>query len=460
MKKISVSILILVIALSFTDSFSQLANQNTYLLKNLNQHYTNTLYSAIWGYKAPDGREYAILGCPSGTAFIDVTDSANIHEVDYLTGLTSSWREMKTYSHYAYIVSEATNSNLQIVDLQYLPDSVSLVKTWNYTGYTRTHSISQSGHYIYLNGGNSNSIGGITVLDVIDPVNPVKLGQWTTLYVHDCRVENDTIYAANINDGKVSIINASNKSSLSTVTSFTNLPGSGPHNTALSENRKRLFVSDEIGTAPYRMKVWNIENRLSPVYVTSWQPTGITTSIIHNIETFGNYAIIAHYSAGIRIVNIANPDAPQEVAWYDTYPSNNNESYNGCWGVYMFPSGKIIASDRQTGLYVIKTSFPLTGAGNNAVNSVPEKYSLSQNYPNPFNPSTKINFTLPENSSVQLSVFDITGKKVADVINDKRDAGSYEINFDAGKYGLSSGAYFYTLQSDNFSETKSMILLK
>ncbi len=460
MKKISVSILVLIFALSFSDSFSQLPNQNTYLLKNLNQHFTNTLYSAIWGYKAPDGREYAILGCPTGTAFIDITDSANIIEVDFLTGLTSSWREMKTYSHYAYIVSEATNSKLQIVDLQYLPDSVSLVNTYSYTGYTRTHSISQSGHYIYLNGGNSNSIGGITVLDVIDPVNPVKLGQWTTLYVHDCRVVNDTIYAANINDGKVSIINASNKNSLSTVTTFTNLPGSGPHNTALSENRKRLFVSDEIGTAPYRMKVWNIENKTSPVFITYWQPTGITTSIIHNIETYGNFAVIAHYSAGIRIVNIANPDAPQEVAWYDTYPSNNNESYNGCWGVYMFPSGKIIASDRQTGLYVIKTTFPLTGTGNNNINSVPEKYSLSQNYPNPFNPSTKINFTLPENSFVQLSVFDITGKKVAEVINDKRDAGSYEINFEAGKLGLSSGAYFYTLKSDNFSETKSMILLK
>lgn len=460
MKKISVSILVLIYALSFSDSFSQLPNQNTYLLKNLNQHFTNTLYSAIWGYKAPDGREYAILGCPTGTAFIDITDSANIIEVDFLTGLTSSWREMKTYSHYAYIVSEATNSKLQIVDLQYLPDSVSLVNTYSYTGYTRTHSISQSGHYIYLNGGNSNSIGGITVLDVIDPVNPVKLGQWTTLYVHDCRVVNDTIYAANINDGKVSIINASNKNSLSTVTTFTNLPGSGPHNTALSENRKRLFVSDEIGTAPYRMKVWNIENKTSPVFITYWQPTGITTSIIHNIETYGNFAVIAHYSAGIRIVNIANPDAPQEVAWYDTYPSNNNESYNGCWGVYMFPSGKIIASDRQTGLYVIKTTFPLTGTGNNNINSVPEKYSLSQNYPNPFNPSTKINFTLPENSFVQLSVFDITGKKVAEVINDKRDAGSYEINFEAGKLGLSSGAYFYTLKSDNFSETKSMILLK
>lgn len=85
------------------------------LLANVNQHYTSTLYSACWGYKAPNGREYAILGCPQGTAFIDITDTANIHEVDFQTGLTSSWREMKVYSHYAYIVSEATGSGLQIL---------------------------------------------------------------------------------------------------------------------------------------------------------------------------------------------------------------------------------------------------------------------------------------------------------------------------------------------------------
>ncbi|MEZ4821462.1 MAG: hypothetical protein R2942_03240 [Ignavibacteria bacterium] len=51
---------------------------------------------------------------------------------------------MKVYDHYAYIVSEGTNSRLQIIDLQYLPDSVSLVNTWSYSGYTKTHSISQS----------------------------------------------------------------------------------------------------------------------------------------------------------------------------------------------------------------------------------------------------------------------------------------------------------------------------
>lgn len=459
MKKIIFTVLLLILSLNVSDTFSQFPNQNMYLLKNLNQHYTTTLYAAVWGYVAPNGREYAILGCPTGTAFVDITDSANIHEVDFLTGLTSSWREMKTYSHYAYIVSEATNSALQIVDLQYLPDSVRLVKTWNYSGYTKTHTISQSGHYLYLNGGNATANGGITVLDVIDPINPVKLGQWSTLYVHDCRVVNDTIFAANINDAKVSIINATNKSSLSSITSFTNLPGSGPHNTAVTENRKRLFVTDEIGNAPYLLKVWNIENLSNITYVTSWQPTNITTSIVHNIEIYGNYALVAHYSAGVRVIDISNPDVPTEVAWYDTYPSNNNESYNGCWGVYLFPSGKIAASDRQTGLYILKTS-TLTGIQNNVNAAIPENFTLEQNYPNPFNPSTNIKYSLPMSSFVTLKVFDAAGNEVATLVNNKQNAGSYDINFDAGKNGLSSGIYFYSLQSDGFKQTKKMILVK
>ncbi len=461
MKKLTVLIILITVLVLTNNSYSQLPNQGTYLLKNLNQHTLNNyLYSAIWGYVAPNGREYAILGCPNGTAFIDVTDSANIREVDFVTGPNNNWREMKTYSHYAYVVSEANNSRLQIIDLQYLPDSVSLVKTWFYTGYSRTHSISQSGHYLYLNGGNSAANGGITILDVIDPVNPVKLGQWTTSYVHDCRVVNDTIYAANIEDGEVSIISATNKNAPSTVRIFSNLPGSGPHNTALTDNRKRLFVTDEIGTAPFRLKVWNIEDLNNITFVTAWQPTGITNSIVHNIETYGNIAVVAHYSAGIRILNITNPDVPQEIAWYDTYPSNNNESYNGCWGVYMFPSGKIAASDRQTGFYLIKSNIPLTGISGNISVSTPENFKLGQNYPNPFNPSTKINFSLPEHSKASIKIYDINGREVAQLFNDTRDAGNYEVNFEADRYGLSSGVYFYSLTTQNFSETKKMTVLK
>jgi len=458
--------LLLVLAISlylFSNSYSQLPNQNTYLLKNLDQY---SSYSALWGYTAPNGREYAILGTQVGTSFIDITDSANIREVDSVKGLNSGWREMKTYSHYAYIVSEATNSGLQIVDLQYLPDSVRLVKTWNYAGYTKTHSISQSGHYLYLNGGNSATNGGITVLDVIDPENPVKMGQWTTLYVHDCRVLNDTIWASNIYTGQTSIINATNKSSLEFIRTWRSYPTSevSSHNSAFSADRKYLYTTNEISSPNGKLNIWNVEDINNITFIGEWQPTGITTAIVHNIETYGDFAVIAHYRAGIRILNISNPEVPVEVAWYDTYPSSNSASYSGCWGVYKFPSGKIIGSDMSSGLFVIKTNFPLTGVAGNTINTVPDNYSLSQNFPNPFNPSTTIKFSLKENSLVKLNVYDLQGREVANVINDRRDGGNYEITFDANNYNLSSGTYFYNIQvqgnTSDFTETKKMFLIK
>ncbi len=463
MKKILLLVIVLSCLIITNDSPAQLPNQSMYLLRNLNQHPSTTLYSAIWGYTAPNGREYAILGCATGTAFVDVTDSANIREVDFLTGPTSAWREMKTYSHYAYIVSEANNSGIQIVDLQYLPDSIHFVKKFVPAGHSTTHTISQSGPYLYLNGANSSFVsnGGIAILDLtVDPETPVLRGKWTNFYVHDCRIVNDTIWTANIFDGNISVINATNKNSMSTIATFDNLPGAGPHNTALTTNNKRLFVTDEIGTAPYRLKVWNIENVTNPVFVTAWQPTGITTSIVHNIEIYGNFGVIAHYSAGVRVINISNPDVPVEIAWYDTYPSNNNESYNGCWGVYMLPSGKIIASDRQTGLYVLKTTFPLTDITSGVNGTIPDGYELSQNYPNPFNPSTKIGFEIPANSQVSLKVYNMQGKEVAELVNDRRDAGRYEVKFDAAKYGLSSGTYVYAIKAGNFSKSKKMTIVK
>ncbi len=125
----------------------------------------------------------------------------------------------------------------------------------------------------------------------------------------------------------------------------------------------------------------------------------------------------------------------------------------------MFPSGKIAASDRQTGLYVIKSTV-LTGIHNGFTNTVPEKFSLDQNYPNPFNPSTSISYRLPSGGFVSLKVFDAAGNEVATLVNDRQNAGTYEIRFDAGKYGLSSGIYFYSLRAEGFGQTKKMILIK
>jgi choice-of-anchor B domain-containing protein len=436
---------------------AQLPNSNMSLLANKNDHFTSTLYSAVWGYTADNGREYAIIGCPNGTAFYDISDTNNIVEVDFLPGLTSSWREMKTFGKFAYIVSEANGSGLQIVNLKYLPDSVSLVSTFLFTGYSRTHTISQSGPYLYMNGGDYG-VGGIFVLDLsVNPSAPAKRGEWETEYIHDCRVFNDTIWGAGIFDGNIYVIDAVNKDSLNLIVNWLNIPQPGPHNTALSADGNHLFVTDEISGNPRLLKVWDVDNVMNPVQVATWQPTGITSSIVHNIETYGNYAVVAHYTAGVRILDITTPSSPVELAWYDTYPSNNGFTYDGCWGVYMFPSGKIIASDRQTGLYVLRSSQVLVGENGNNHN-IPKDYSLSQNFPNPFNPVTTISYSVPKNVYVTLKIYNILGKEVATVIDRFERAGSHNVSYDAAN--LPSGAYFYKLTAGDYTQTKKMILVK
>ncbi|MEO8446621.1 MAG: choice-of-anchor B family protein [bacterium] len=446
MKKNLLSVLILLATSAF--SFSQLANQNTYLLKNLDSY---SSYAALWGYTAPNGREYAILGCNIGTSFVDITDSANIHEVDFLPGLTSSWREMKVYSHYAYIVSEATNSKLQIVDLQYLPDSVRLVTTWSYTGYTKTHSISQDGHYLYLNGGNSAANGGVTIVDVINPEAPVKLGQWTSQYVHDCRVLNDTIWAANIYIGKVSIINATNKNTPQFVDDWQAYPTQvvSTHNVAFSPDRSHIYTTNEISSPAGKMSIYNINDLNNITFVSNWQPTGITNSIVHNVETYGNYAVVAHYTSGIRILDITNPSTPVEVAWYDTYPSSNSNSFNGCWAVYKFPSGKIIASDISNGLFVVKS---------NLFNSI--KLNIKISMEGLYNTATD---KLQRKDTVSIYLRETSSPyTVKDSAKGKIDSVSFSNQFNF--YKASGGSYYIVAKHfnsiDTWSKTGSSALSK
>lgn len=88
----------------------------------------------------------------------------------------------------------------------------------------------------------------------------------------------------------------------------------------------------------------------------------------------------------------------------------------------------------------------------------PIDFYLHQNYPNPFNPETKIRFEINKSSDVTLTIFDLLGRQVSELVNEKLEPGSYEYNFTAG--ALTSGLYFYRLQADDYSETRRMILLK
>ena len=111
------------------------------------------------------------------------------------------------------------------------------------------------------------------------------------------------------------------------------------------------------------------------------------------------------------------------------------------------------------------TSFLISGV-NKIASDIPESFALFQNYPNPFNPTTKIKFSiplsrgLPERRGVftRLIVYDLLGNEVATLVNENLNPGTYEVTWDASNFA--SGIYFYKLETENFSETKKLILLK
>jgi len=90
--------------------------------------------------------------------------------------------------------------------------------------------------------------------------------------------------------------------------------------------------------------------------------------------------------------------------------------------------------------------------------TIPDNFSLEQNYPNPFNPSTIIRFQTRGSKLTTFKVFDILGKEIAVLVNEILQPGTYEVIFDGSK--LTSGVYFYRLQSEGYTETKRMIMLK
>ncbi|MBT8381549.1 MAG: hypothetical protein KJO59_04250, partial [Ignavibacteria bacterium] len=138
--------------------------QNVDLLGSLNP-YPNLDYTDIWGYSAA-GREYAFMGVTGGTSIIDVTNPASPVEVDFIAGPLAppyEWRDIKTHLNFAYIICEGigAGSGLQIVDLSYLPDSASLVNTYDNT-FTSAHNIYIADGYAYVVG---TDLGGMHILD-------------------------------------------------------------------------------------------------------------------------------------------------------------------------------------------------------------------------------------------------------------------------------------------------------
>jgi choice-of-anchor B domain-containing protein len=351
-----------------------------------------TRASSIWGYTdLDDNKEYAIIGLNTGTGVVDITDAVNPVVIGTIPGPTNNWREVKVlqfynqaasrWDAYAYISTEAGGTGIQIIDLTQLPNSVSLAGT--YTGVGSVHSLFISNidwrtnvanypglpPYLYLNGSN---LGGLRIISLANPTNLTQAGVWTGTYAHEIYTHVFTDTRANqcqpghnpcevvfnfAGTPGIRVIDVTNKSAPVTIGSFTYPQLGYAHSGWISPDDQYMFLNDELDEQTFGLnttiRTLDISN-LTSLSVSNVY-TGPTQAIDHVGFTLGNKYYLGNNTRGLTIYDVTDPNAPVELSFFDTYPANNNNSFNGVWGAYpYFASGSVILSDRTRNLFIVR----------------------------------------------------------------------------------------------------------
>lgn len=329
-----------------------LAQQNMNLL---GQETFNETASDIWGYAA-NSREYALVGLNTGVAIVDVTDPTNPDELQFLQGYApgTDWWDIKTWGNYAYVINEGGNG-LMIIDLSNLPGTATST-FWTTGNYSTAHDIFIDENGIAYIVGMNILNGGVLMLDLnTNPTNPTVIGNYTTTYVHDLYVRGDTMWTANVNDGEFAVVDISNKANpvLMAVQATTK---NTTHNLWLSDDGNYLFTTDEVTDA--YIESYDVSDLNNITRLDLYQSSPGENVIPHNVFLKGNFGIISYYRDGVVVIDVTYPDNVVEVGNFDTSPNYSGNGFNGCWGVYPYlPSGNIIASDIEEGLYVLGVNY-------------------------------------------------------------------------------------------------------
>ncbi len=360
--------------------------------------------AGTWGYTAPNGRRYALMGTAKGILVLDLLDTANPRVVDEIDGPTNTsapgtyWREMRVYGNYAYIVSEQDNvrGGVMIVDLSGLPATVRFVKSFTpRDGTLRSHTIdidtvrglayiqrptsvappapiaaavsaplfdapgpigfggpgpaahgTEDGH---SHGGPAD--GSIEVWDIkTDPENPKYITTFNlNKAVHDMTAVGELVYVAEATASSYSIWDMKNPALPVLKTRWVGTPGNFAHNIWPNGDGTIVVTTEEVPKG-LPARVWRLNDATPPTELSSFK---FGSGTPHNVVMEGNIAYLSHYAEGAIAVDLSNPAVPKTVMRVDTTPLSGAD-YLGCWGVYKFPGQPLLmCSDMQTGFNLI-----------------------------------------------------------------------------------------------------------
>lgn len=336
-----------------------------------------------WGWTDSfDGKEYALMGLDDGTAFVDISDPEVPLYLGKLPSATvnSSWRDIKVYEDYAFIVSEAPGHGLQVFDLSKLR-SVKTQQTFdsdlNFNEFGNAHNIAinkESGFAYVL--GSKLFDGGPAFIDINSPLNPSIVGGYSfSSYTHDAQVvkyhgpdtrfkEKEILFGSNSIGGEnnqLIILDVTDKKKPELISSIEYSNAGYTHQGWISDDHKYFFLGDELDELKIghrtKTRVFDIQNLENPIIHNTYY--GQTASIDHNLYVKGSKIYMANYTSGMRVVdfnNISDNDFREE-GYFDTYPSDNSTNFFGAWNVYpFFSSGVILISDINYGLFIVKSS--------------------------------------------------------------------------------------------------------
>jgi len=342
----------------------------------------------IWGWTDPEsGREIVLAGRTDGTSFIDITDPANpvvIGQVMRTDGSPGAWwRDVKTYQNYAYIVADGSGEHgMQVFDLTRLLDvdpadmPVDFEPDMTYHGVASSHNIiinEETGFgYAVGSGSGPGGCGGqLHMLDLRDPGNPQFMGCYNNPEfggTHDAQCViyrgSDADYVGrevciNSNSNALILADVTDKDDPKTITVAQYPNTAYTHQGWLSEDHNYFFMNDELDemndiTDRTRTLIWDMSDLDEPILVNEFYHSNGASD--HNLYVKGNLMYQSNYQAGLRILDITDPENPVEVASFDTAPfADDVKGFAGSWSNYpYFKSGVIVVSSQAEGVFMLR----------------------------------------------------------------------------------------------------------